>query len=85
MKKIAIVGLLLVLSTSVASAETLKQATSNTMANIGGFFHREGERSGMSNPGAPSKHFWDLINPGPFFKQQADNYNARKAEAAAKK
>ena len=79
MKKAALLGLLLMLTASMASAETVKE----TAKNAGDFWAKEGERSGLKESTANWGNFWTNMNPVNFFKNQQDAYNARKGNAGA--
>ena len=46
-----------------------------------GFWDREAERSGLGNSGNKASTFFKNLNPVPFFKNQQEKYNARKAGA----
>jgi hypothetical protein len=46
-----------------------------------GFWDREAERSGLS--GARFGNFFKKLNPVPFFKEQQERYNERKAASGA--
>ena len=45
------------------------------------FWKKEGERSGLGNPGERMGNVFKNLNPVPFFKDQKERYNARKAQA----
>ena len=79
MKKAALLGLLLMFGSSMASAETVKEAAKNT----GDFWAKEGERSGLKDSTSNWGNFWNNVNPVNFFKNQQDAYNARKGNAGA--
>lgn len=81
MKKVMMVfAVALALAASAAYAETTKQVAQKT----GDFWAREGERSGLKDSTSSWGKFWGNINPGKFFQDQKDAYNARKAGAVAK-
>ena len=52
--------------------------------NQNSFWHKEGERSGLSGTGSSAGNFLKNLNPVPFFKNQQEKYNARKATAGTK-
>ena len=43
------------------------------------FWQKEGERSGLGNTGGRMGHWFKNLNPMPFFKNQDEQYKARKA------
>ena len=45
------------------------------------FWHKEGERSGLSGTGSGISGFIKKMNPAPFFKNQQEKYNERKTAA----
>ena len=53
-------------------------------ADKNSFWHKEGERSGFSGTGSGAGNFLKNLNPVPFFKNQQEKYNARKAAAGTK-
>jgi hypothetical protein len=65
-------------SATLASAETVKGAATNT----GNFWSREAERSGLKDSTSNWGNFWTNLNPANFFKNQQDAYNARKGGTA---
>ena len=86
MKKAVLFALLLAFASSVASAETVKQAMGNASKDMGEFWGREGKRSGIHAPTASGLgSFLSSLNPVDFFKRKQDEYNARNAAPAAKK
>lgn len=52
---------------------------SNPSPKKPGFWDREGERSGLSGTGQGISGFLKKLNPAPFFKNQQEKYEARKA------
>ena len=48
------------------------------------FWTREGERSGLGNSGNRAGQFLKNLNPVPFFKDQQEKYNTRKAGGGTK-
>ena len=85
MKKVTMVALLLLLATSMAQAETVKQSVKQTAANIGDFWRKEGERSGIHMPSTSSMgNFWNNINPVNFLQKKQEEFNARKAAETKK-
>ena len=48
------------------------------------FWKKEGERSGLSGSGNKMGGWFKNLNPMPFFKNQGEQYNARKAAAQSK-
>ncbi len=52
--------------------------------NKSGFWHKEGERSGLGGSGNRMGNFVKSMNPAPFFKNQQEKYNARKAASSGK-
>jgi len=46
--------------------------------NKNSFWHKEGERSGLGGTGEGFGAFVKKLNPVPFFKNQQEQYNARK-------
>ena len=48
------------------------------------FWYKEGQRSGLSNTGSGAGNFFKNLNPVPFFKNQQERYNSRKAVAGPK-
>mgnify|MGYP001591209862 CR=1 FL=1 len=44
-----------------------------------GFWEKEGERSGLGGSGTRTGNFLKNLNPVPFFKEQKEKYEARKA------
>ena len=46
-----------------------------------GFWEKEGERSGLGGSGSRTGQFFKNLNPVPFFKEQRERYDARKAGA----
>ena len=76
MKKVTMLVLALAFSASIASAETMKQASDNT----GSFWSREAKRAGWSDSTSSGwGKFWETANPVNFFKNQKEAYDARKA------
>lgn len=73
MKKAAMLVLVMMFGAALASAETVKSASQKT----GDFWAREAERSGLKESTSSWGNFWKNINPGKFFKDQQDAYNAR--------
>ena len=53
-------------------------------ADKNGFWQKEGERSGLGGTGSSIGNFLSNLNPAPFFKDQQEKYNARKAAAVTK-
>ena len=80
MKKVVMLALLMMFSVSMASAETVKQASENA----GNFWSREAQRAGWTDSGSSWGKFWENVNPVNFLKNQQDAYNARKGGSAAK-
>ena len=70
----------LVFATVAAHAETVKEAVQKN----NNWWAKEGERSGLKESTSSWGKFWQNINPGKFFTDQRDAYNARKAGAVAK-
>ncbi|PIU40698.1 MAG: hypothetical protein COT00_00340 [Candidatus Omnitrophica bacterium CG07_land_8_20_14_0_80_50_8] len=61
--------------------------TENTTARAGekqapGFWEKEGERSGLGGSGSRAGQFIKNLNPVPFFKEQSQRYEERKAGTA---
>ena len=77
MKKAALLVLALAFSASIASAETVKQASDNA----GNFWSREAKRAGWSDSTSGWGKFWENANPVNFLKNQQDAYNTRKSGA----
>ena len=48
------------------------------------FWQKEGERSGLGNTGERAGNWVKNLNPMPFFKNQEEQYKARKAAAGTK-
>ena len=82
MKKAALLGLLLMFSASVASAETVKETVKSASEKVGNFWAREGERSGLKESTSSWGNFWSKANPVNFFQNQQDAYNTRKGGVA---
>ncbi len=59
--------------------EAKKSAPQNPADKKPGFWEREGERSGLGSSGNRIGTFFKNLNPVPFFKDQQDKYNERKA------
>ncbi len=53
----------------------------NTVKKAPGFWDREGERSGLTQTGQGMGSFFKNINPVPFFKDQRERYQQRRASA----
>jgi hypothetical protein len=49
-----------------------------------GFWDKEAVRSGLSDVKQNTANFFKKINPSPFFREQNERYQARKAAAAGK-
>ena len=49
--------------------------------NAPGFWEKEGERSGLGGSGSRAGQFFKNLNPVPFFKEQRERYETRKAAA----
>ena len=79
MKKAALLILALAFAASIASAETVKQASEKA----GNFWSREAERAGWKDSTSNWAKFWENANPVNFFKNQQDAYNARKGGAVS--
>ena len=60
--------------------ETIKKS-SPAKSNVPGFWEKEGERSGLTESGSGAGKFLKNLNPVPFFKEQKERYEARKAGA----
>ena len=62
-----------------------KQAMKNnppaSVKKAPGFWEKEGERSGLGGTGSRTSQFFKNLNPVPFFKEQRERYDARKAGA----
>ena len=81
MKKAALLVLVSAFGASIASAQTLKQAS----AEVGNFWSREAQRSGIHGPSASGiGNFLSSLNPVDFLKKQKDAYNERKTAAVKK-
>lgn len=80
MKKTIALVFALALAASAASAETVK----GQMEKANGFWDREAERSGMKDSTSSWGKFWANMNPGKFFQEQKEAYDARKTGAAQK-
>ena len=67
-----------------AKEEAIKKDPSLAEKKEPGFWDREAKHSGLG--GTPSKmsNFFKNLNPAPFFKEQEEKYNARKAGATQK-
>ena len=63
--------------------EAKKSTAQNPADKKPGFWDKEGERSGLGNSGNRVGTFFKNLNPVPFFKDQQEKYNARKAGTAA--
>ena len=74
MKKVIMVLAVATLMSSASFAATTKDAAKN----VGNFWQREGERSGLKESTSSWGNFWKNMNPGKFFKEQEASYNARK-------
>ena len=61
--------------------EAKKANPSSAADQTPGFWQKEGERSGLGGSGNRMGTFFKNLNPVPFFKDQQDKYNARKAGA----
>ncbi len=48
-------------------------------SNVPGFWEKEGERSGLGGTSSRMGNFFKNLNPVPFFKEQQERYDARKA------
>ena len=59
--------------------EAKKSAPQNPADKKPGFWDREGERSGLGSSGNKVGTFFKNLNPVPFFKNQQEKYNERKA------
>ena len=77
MKKVAMLVLVLAFGATIASAETVKQASDSA----GNFWSREAKRAGWADSTSGWGKFWENANPVNFFKNQQDAYNARKGGA----
>ena len=78
MKKAVLIALVAVFAASVAYAATTQETMKTESKKWGGFWSREGERSGLKESTSSWGSFWSNMNPGKFFKDQQDAYNARK-------
>lgn len=56
----------------------------NTPSKWGQFWAKEGERSGLGQSGNGASKFFQNLNPAPFFKNQQERYEQRKAAAGNK-
>ncbi len=61
--------------------ETMKTVASSGEKKAPGFWEKEGERSGLGGSGSSACKFFKNLNPVPFFKEQRERYDARKAGA----
>ena len=57
----------------------IKAGSSSAEKKAPGFWEKEGERSGLGGSGSRVGKFVKNLNPVPFFKEQRERYNARKA------
>ncbi len=63
----------------IKAGQRANPVSKNTADKKPGFWDREGERSGLGNSGNRASTFFKNLNPVPFFKNQQEKYNARKA------
>ena len=77
MKKTVVFLSVLAFAASVAYADSGNTGSSSG----GGFWQKEGERSGLKESTSSWGKFWESANPVAFFKNQQDAYNARKTGA----
>ena len=80
MKKTAALALFALLLATPVFAETTKDAVNN----VGSFWSREAERSGLKESTSSWGKFWQNANPVKFLKEQREAYDARKGGAATK-
>jgi len=82
MKKVMMIvfAVAFVFASSAAYAEKVKDVVEKS----NNFWAKEGERSGLKESTSSWGNFWTNINPGKYFKDQQDAYNARKAGSVAK-
>ena len=59
----------------------MKAASAPAEKKAPGFWEKEGERSGLGGSGSRTSQFFKNLNPMPFFKEQKERYDARKAGA----
>lgn len=78
MKKMGLAVLFVLFVSTLGYAETTKQA----VGQAGGFWQKEGERSGLAESTSSWGKFWENMNPGKFFQDQQNAYNARKGGVA---
>ena len=64
-----------------AEREAEKKNPSPSQNKGPGFWEKEAERSGLGGSGSRMGTFVKNLNPVPFFKEQKEKYNARKAGA----
>lgn len=83
MKKVSILVLMSALAASTAFAATTKETLKTESAKWGSFWSREGERSGLKESTSSWGNFFKNVNPGKFFKDQQDAYNARKGNTVS--
>ena len=80
MKKSAMFALFVLLVSTAAYAETTKEV----VGKVGNFWSKEADRSGLKESTSSWGNFIKNINPGKFFQDQQNAYNARKTGAIAK-
>ena len=61
--------------------EAMKTSAPSAEKKAPGFWEKEGERSGLGGGGSRTRQFLRNLNPVPFFKEQKEKYEARKAGA----
>lgn len=64
--------------------EERKAAGPSAEKKAPGFWDREAERSGLAQTGGGVGNVFKNMNPVPFFKEQRERYEARKAAAGSK-
>lgn len=84
MKKILFVALIVLATAGTAFAETTENTLKAEGKKWGSFWEREGERSGLKESTSSWGKFWQDANPGNFFRNQREAYEARKAGSVAK-
>ncbi len=84
MKKTALFIFMLLMVAGIAQAATTRDTLKNESKKWGSFWAREGERSGLKESTSSWGNLFTNINPGKFFKDQQDSYNARKGQGMAK-
>ena len=67
-----------------AFAATTEETLKNESKKWGGFWEREGERSGLKESTSSWGKFWQDANPANFFRNQSEAYEARKSGAIQK-